>query len=285
MVHCDKGALEQEGNAMSTTGLVQANGQHIYYEVHGEGFPLVLVMGIGYDSTLWKLAQVPALAQQFKVVIFDNRDVGRSSNATSAYTVADMSDDTAALLDVLNIQRAHVLGLSMGGMIAQQFALRHADRLDHLVLSGCGAAQARAAFDPIQVWNWVKANDLTGEAFASTQFNGLFSTTFLRNKDAVTQTIAMLSSNPHPVGPDAYNRQAQAYLKYNALDDLAGIKAPTMVVVGEQDLLTPPWVCEEVASRIPGAKFVTIKGNGASHAVPLERPDEFNQLVTKFLIT
>lgn len=268
---------------MSRTGSIRANGQELYYEVHGEGPPLVLVMGIGYDSTLWTIAQVPALSQQFKVVIFDNRDAGRSSKATSAYTIADMADDTAALMDALQIQRAHVLGLSMGGMIAQQFALRHAGRLNRLVLSGCGAAPARSVFDPIQVWNWVKANDKSGEAFAGTQFNGLFSTAFLRNKEAVQQTIAMLSSNPNPVGPDAYNRQAQAYLQYDALDNLAGIKAPTMVVVGEQDLLTPPWVCEEVASKIPGARFEVIKGDGASHVVPIERPDDFNQLVTRFL--
>ena len=219
----------------------------------------------------------------FRVVIFDNRDVGRSAAAAAPYTIADMADDVAALMDALDIRRAHVLGLSMGGMIAQEFALRHVNRLDRLVLSGCGAAPARVAFDPIRTWNWVKATDTTGEVFACQQFTWLFSNAFLRNKEAVQQTISLLTSNPNPIGPEAYNRQAQAYLRYDALDRLVDIRSPTLVIVGEQDLLTPPWVCREVADRIPGSRFEMITGAGASHVVPIERPDDFNRLVTRFL--
>jgi pimeloyl-ACP methyl ester carboxylesterase len=269
---------------MSRSGTVRANGQELYFEIHGEGPPLVLIMGIGYDATLWTLAQVPALSQKFQVVIFDNRDVGRSSKAATPYTIADMADDVSALMDALDIQRAHLLGLSMGGMIAQEFALRHVDRLHRLVLSGCGAAPARVAFDPIRTWNWVKANDKSGEVFAGQQFTWLFSTAFLRNKEAVQQTISMLTSNPNPVGPDAYNRQAQAYLRHDALERLADVKSPTLVIVGDQDLLTPPWICREVADRIPGSQFEIIKGDGSSHVVPIERPEEFNRLVTRFLV-
>ena len=265
------------------TGTVRANGQELYFEIHGEGPPLVLIMGIGYDATLWTIAQVPALSRSFQVVIFDNRDAGRSSKATEPYGIADMADDVAALMDGLAIARAHVLGLSMGGMIAQELALRHASRLDRLVLSGSSAAPARVAFDPIRTWSWVKRADETGEVFAGQQFTWLFSTSFLRNLAAVQQTIAMLTSNPNPIGADAYERQAQAYLRHDALDRLAGITSPTLVVAGEQDLLTPPWICREVADRIPGCEFVIIRGDGSSHLVPIERPQEFNQLVTAFL--
>ena len=186
---------------MTRSGTVRANGQELYFEIHGKGPPLVLIMGIGYDATLWTLAQVPELSRMFQVVIFDNRDVGRSAAATSPYTIADMADDVAALMDALDIGRAHVLGLSMGGMIAQEFALRHVNRLHRLVLSGCGAAPARVAFDPIRTWNWVKATDQTGEVFACQQFTWLFSNVFLRNKEAVQQTIRLLTSNPQPHWP------------------------------------------------------------------------------------
>ena len=268
---------------MSKSGTVRANAQELYYEVHGEGAPLVLIMGIGYDSTLWQLAQVPALSQKMRVVIFDNRDAGQSSKARHPYTIADMADDVVGLMNSLDLPRAHVLGLSMGGMIAQQVALRHPDRVDRMVLTGCGAAPARVVFDPIRAWDWIKANDKTGEAFACEQFNWLFSTAFRRNRDAVEQTVAMLSKNPNPMGPEAYHRQAQAYLQYDALDQLGAIRAPTLVIGGEQDLLTPPWVCREVAARIPGARFELIEGDGSSHVVPIERPDDFNPLVAKFL--
>ena len=119
--------------------------------------------------------------------------------------------------------------------------------------------------------------------FGGQQLTWLFSSTFLRNQQAVKETIALLASNPNPVQPDAYDRQAQAYLHFDALDRLQAIKAPTLVIVGEQDLLTPPWVAGEVAAGIPGARFEIITGDGSSHLVPLERPDDFNRLVTNFL--
>jgi pimeloyl-ACP methyl ester carboxylesterase len=187
------------------------------------------------------------------------------------------------LLDALEIPRAHLLGLSMGGMIGQEFALRHPDRLDRLVLSGAGGAPARSAFDPIRVWSWVKSRDGTGETFAAEQFVWLFSTSFLRNDAAVKQTLALLASNPNPVTPSAYGRQAAAYLEHDILDRLSGIQAPTLVVGGEQDLLTPPWILQEVANAIPGAELRVLRGDGASHLLPLERPAEFNHLVANFL--
>lgn len=264
-------------------GTVHANGQELYYEVHGDGPPLVLVMGIGYDSSLWTLQQVPELSTRFCVVLLDNRDAGRSSRSEHPYAIADMADDVAGLLDALDIRRTHLLGLSMGAMIGVEFALRHPDRLDRLVLTGPAAAPARSAVDPISVWNWVKANDPSGELFGAQQFTWLFSHAFLRNAQAVQETAALLASNPHPVGPDAYARQARAYLHFDALDRLGDIVAPTLVVVGEQDLLTPPWVAREVADGIPGARFELVTGDGSSHVLPLERGADVNRLVTDFL--
>ncbi len=269
---------------MGKTGKLRANGQELYYEVHGDGPPLVLVMGIGYDSTLWTLAQVPALSKRFRVVIFDNRDVGRSSKASAPYTIADMADDLAGLMQGLELTKAHVLGLSMGGLIAQEFAVRHAALLDRLVLTGSGAAPARVVFDPIRTWAWVKAHDASGEIFACQQFTWLFSTAFRRNEQAVRQTLQMLSSNPNPVGAEAYGRQARAYLAYDGLERLAQIHAPTLVFAGEQDLLTPPWICREVASRIRNARFELMDGDGSSHVMPIERADDFNRIVSDFLL-
>ena len=275
--------MNTQTTQLPPSGTVQANGQQLYYEIHGDGPPLVLVMGIGYDSSLWTLAQVPALSTQFQVVLVDNRDAGRSSKARHPYRLSDMADDLAGLLDALGIARSHVLGLSMGGMIAQEFALRHPDRLDRLVLTGTGAAPARAAVDPIRIWSWVKANDATGEIFGGQQFVSLFSTSFLRNHQAVRDTAALLARNPYTMSPEAYQRQADAYGQFDALDRLGAITAPTLVIVGEQDLLTPPWIAREVAAAIPGARFEVIRGDGSSHLVPIERPDDFNRLVSDFL--
>ncbi len=275
--------MTTEAPQLTRSGTVRANGQELYYELHGQGPPLVLVMGIGYDSSLWTLAQVPALSTRFQVIMVDNRDAGRSSRAAHPYTIADMADDLAGLLDALGIPRSHLLGLSMGGMIALEFALRHPDRLDRLVLTGTGAAPARSAVDPIQIWSWVKANDATGEIFGGQQFAALFSTAFLRDHQAVRATAELLASNPYPMSPEAYGRQADAYRHFDALDRLLGVTAPTLVIVGEQDLLTPRWVVREVAEAIAGAQVEVIRGDGSSHLVPLERPDDFNRLVLDFL--
>ena len=268
---------------MTATGMARANGQEIYYEVHGEGDPLVLVMGIGYDSSLWGLHQVPALSRRFQVIVLDNRDAGRSTRARGEYTIEDMADDVAGVLDALGIQRAHLLGLSMGALIAQEFAVRYPRRVDRLVLCGPDAAPARDVFHPIAVWQAVKESDQSGSVFVAQQLTWLFSAGFRRNATAVRQTVELLSSNPNPVAADAYARQAQAYLGYDPATRPGSITAPTLVVVGEQDLLTPPWIAREVAANIPGAQLEIIRGDGASHVVPLERPDEFNRLVVEFL--
>jgi pimeloyl-ACP methyl ester carboxylesterase len=265
------------------SGNIDSNGQKLYYEVHGKGMPLVLIMGIGYDATLWGLHQIPAFSQEYQVIAFDNRDVGRSSKATGPYTIADMADDVAGLLDGLEVDRAHLLGISMGGLIAQEFALRHPTRLDKLVLTGTGTGPGRARFDPTSIWSFVKQHDTGGLTFAAQQFLWLFSTDFLQNHQAVDETLALLGSNPNPVSPEAYERQAAAYAQYDELDRVGQIGAPTLVLTGERDRLTPPWIGRELAEAIPGAKFRLVKGPGASHVLPLERPDDFNKIVLSFL--
>ncbi|MFW9779530.1 MAG: alpha/beta fold hydrolase [Candidatus Heimdallarchaeota archaeon] len=265
------------------SGKIETNGQSLYYEVHGEGSPLILIMGIGYDATLWGLHQIPVFSKNYQVIVFDNRDVGRSSQANGSYTIADMADDVVALLNGLKIDRASVLGISMGGMIAQEFALRHPDRLDKLIVTGTSADTSHSKFDPISVWNFVKSHDKNGLTFAAQQFLWLFSDTFLRNPGAVDQTLQMLASNPNPQSPEAYERQADAYVKHDTLSRLGDVKAPTLVICGERDRLTPPWVCRRVADAIPGARYHQIDGPGTSHVLPLEKPDDFNAIVMSFL--
>ena len=270
-------------NIIAHKGEVQSNGQTLYWESFGEGKPFVLIMGIGYDSTLWGLHQVPFFSEHFKTIIFDNRDVGRSSKATKAYTIADMADDVAGLMNGLGIERAHMLGLSMGAMIAQEFAIRYPKKLEKLVLTGTGAANARSKFDPISIWSYIKTQDTNGLMFAAQQVIWLFSESFNRNHEIVDQTLQMLASNPNPVMAEAYHRQAEAYVKHDTLDRLNQVTAPTIVIAGEQDRLTPPWICREVADAIPNAKYKLILGAGSSHVLPLERPDDFNQAVLSFL--
>lgn len=273
----------KEDKIQAKSGKVKSNGQTLYWESHGEGEPLILVMGIGYDSTLWGLHQVPFFSKYFQTIVFDNRDSGQSSKATKEYSIRDMADDIVGVLSELGIKKSHFIGVSMGGMICQEFAINYPELIDKLVLTGTSAANELSLFDPINVWNFVKQKDVEGMIFAQQQFIWLFSDSFIRNKTAVEQTLQMLGSNPNPVSPESYQRQANAYLKHNTLARLNLIKSPTLVLVGEQDRLTPPWICKEVADGIPNSKFKIIDGDGSSHVLPLERPNDFNDVVLSFL--
>ena len=262
------------------SGYVETNGQKLYYEIHGEGEPLLLIQGLAADAIAWA-PQIPSFQQHFTVIAFDNRDVGRSSQAKSSYRIADMANDTAALMDALGIKQAQVLGVSMGGMIAQELVLRHPDRVRKLIL-GCTAAQvARFHVSILDVWKWIRHHDPTNEVFPIEAITWGMTHDFLKNAEAVNQTMEWMRNPPFPVSPEAYGRQTDAARVFDALDRLGAVTVPTLVLVGDQDILTPPWASRELAAAIPGAKLQILEGGG--HGFFLEIPEKVNQAVIDFL--
>jgi len=133
---------------------------------------------------------VPFFSEHFQTIVFDNRDVGRSSHATGAYKIADIADDVASLLNGLGVERAHLVEISMGGMICQEFAVRHPNRLNKAVLTGTGTAPARAK--SISIWSFVKIHDSKGLTFTAQQFLWLFCESFRLNHEALDQTLQLL---------------------------------------------------------------------------------------------
>lgn len=262
------------------SGFVEANGQKLYYEIHSTGEPLLLIQGLAADATAWA-PQLPAFQQHFKVIAFDHRDVGRSSLAKGPYRIADMAEDTASLMNALAIKQAHLLGVSMGGMIAQEFVLRHPDKVRTLVL-GCTVAHvARFRVSILEVWKWIREHDPTNEIFAIEAITWGMTHNFLKNAEAVNQMMEWLRNPPFPVSPEAYGRQADAVRAFDALDRLRNVRVPTLVLVGNQDILTPPWASRELAAAIPGAKLQILEGG--AHGFFLEIPDKVNQAVIDFL--
>lgn len=269
-----------------------SNGIDVYYEQHGSGEPLLLIMGLAGDSLAW-LYQRDAFAAHYRTVVFDNRGVGRTSKPAGPYSIAQMADDAAGLMNALDIGRAHVVGVSMGGMIAQELALRHPQRVRSLVL-GCTYARPDAGVtatfeESLAHFGGRKGADgaievdlttLDPMAFIQRLLPLTFTPQFMMNElPKMIQVFAGALQHGFDLG--AIMSQVSATQAHDALDRLAQIAAPTLVLTGDSDLLIPPANSELIAARIPGATLQQIAGG--SHGFNFEKPDEFNAAVLGFL--
>jgi pimeloyl-ACP methyl ester carboxylesterase len=262
------------------SGYVETNGQKLYYETHGEGEPLLLIMGLGNDATGW-MFQVPAFEEHYRVIAFDNRDVGRSSEAKGAYTLADMAEDTVGLMDALGIEQAHVVGGSMGGAIAQELVIHHPERVRKLVLACTMGQFARLKVFMLESAQFIKERDPENEVFPSQILMWCMTHEFLKDAEAVDRMISMMKDPPFPQSAEAFSRQADAIMTFDALDRLGNVKVPTLVLVGDQDILTPPWGALELAEAIPEAELQILEGG--AHGFFWEIPEKTNRAVLEFL--
>jgi pimeloyl-ACP methyl ester carboxylesterase len=258
---------------------LEVNGQVLYHEVHGDGEPLLCVMGLSADTLAWAL-QVPAFSAGHRTVIFDNRDVGRSSMADGPYEIADMAADALALADALELDTFHLLGVSMGGAIAQELACRAPARVRTLTLAVTFAGGGAWARKLSEVWG-SRVQKITREEHVDDLMLLNHSEEFFENAGIVAWLRGMILENPHPQPPDAFARQLGASSRHDARDRLGGLTMPVHVIAGERDILVPVWKSRELAALIPGAKLTVVEG--APHGMSLERAEEFNRLVLDFI--
>ncbi|MBM3463784.1 MAG: alpha/beta fold hydrolase [Armatimonadetes bacterium] len=249
-----------------------------YYEVSGEGRPLVLIAGLGTDATSW-LLQVPALGASFRTVVFDNLCVGRSDTVEGPYSPADMADDVAGLLDHLEIPRAVVVGHSLGGFVAQHLALRHPDRVAGLVLAGSASHMDAFGRHLLRALQSLKET-VSRQVFVRNFLPWIFSRRYFLNEATVAVGVSLFVNSPWPQGAEAHGRQVEACLDHDLRSRLGEIKAPTLVVAGDEDRLTPQAESDLLAREIPGARLEVIPDCG--HAMMIDRADAFNGLVEDF---
>ena len=258
---------------------MEANGQTLYHEVHGEGEPLLLVMGLAADTMAWAL-QVPAFAAHYKTVIFDNRDVGRSSMADGPYEITDMAQDSLALADGLGLDSFHLVGASMGGAIAQEIALAAPARVRTLTLAVSFAAGSAWGRLLAKTWG-ARVQRMSREERVDELMLLTLSEAFFENAAAVAWLRDLMLQNPHPQPPDAFARQLDASSRHNASERLASVAMPTHVIGAEYDILLPVWKSRELAELIPGADLTIVEGS--PHGINVERAEEFNRAVLEFL--
>jgi pimeloyl-ACP methyl ester carboxylesterase len=256
-------------------------GVRLNYEIAGEGEPLLLIMGTSGSIPLW--GTIPAgLAEGYRVITYDNRGLGGSERGEGEMSVASLAEDASALLEALEIPRAHVLGWSLGSAIIQELALAHPDQVASGIMY---ATWARADGFQRAVLSALRTPWAIGDLETALTAAGLaFSPQLLDDPAAGAMMEAMLPAFPqNEAQMRVTTEQWDLDLLHDSLDRLGGITAPTMVVVGEQDLLTPPWQAKKVADAIPGARFELLTGPGSSHGLHLERPEDLLRLVTDFL--
>lgn len=258
---------------------LDANGQRLYYEAHGEGEPLLCVMGLSADTLAWTL-QIPDWSQHFRTIVFDNRDVGQSSEAAGEYEVAEMAADALALADALQLEDFHLLGVSMGGTICQELALASPERVRTLTLavtfggaSAWGRAQGAAWSKRVQAMSAAeRVEELLLLCLSEKTFENTELVDFLR------QTLL---ANPHPQSVQAFVRQLRATSRFEARDRLGSLSMPVHVIGAEHDVLVPVWKSRELAQLIPAARLTVLEG--AAHGVNLEAAAQFNPAVLDFL--
>ena len=197
----------------------------MYYEIHGDGEPLVLIVGLGTDISEWE-GIIRGLAKKYKVLAFDNRGAGRTDKPDTHYSIEMMADDTAGLMQMLGIQQAHLLGISMGGRIALALALQHPQYVKKLVLVSTSARSIK---------NWRR------------YFFGMLSS-------------APIFRSKYPQPHYAFMRQRQASFVYNCTDRLHELRIPTVIMHGERDKIAPFTLAEEMHTGIKGSQMLTFAG-------------------------
>jgi 3-oxoadipate enol-lactonase len=257
----------------------KANGQTLYCEVHGEGEPLLLIMGLAADTMAWAL-QVPAFAADYRTVVFDNRDVGQSSLAEAPYEVTDMARDTLALADALELDSFHLLGVSMGGAIAQEIALAAPERTRTLTLAMSWPRGGAWAAKLSELWS-ARVRTMSREQRIDELMLLTLSEAFYENAEAVAWLRDLMLQNPHPQSADAFARQLDASSRHDTSDRLGSLSVPTHVIGAEHDILIPVWKSRELSELIPDAKLTVIEA--CPHGANIERAEEFNRAVLGFL--
>ena len=251
----------------------------LHYERQGDGSPLAFISGLGANRGLWNPV-VEILRDRYECITFDNRGIGESSRPDSGYTISDLTRDTLGLLDSLSISTSHIIGMSMGGMVAQEIALERPGMVRGLILAGSMAAPDERL---MHVLNSRKAmqRQMKPYDYFWALAAWMFGPGALSKQGFAEEFAKRGAENPHPQSLRAFDQLVDGIGQFDVRMRLGEIKAPTLVIVGEQDILTPPHLSRALAEGIPSTEFAVLPGLG--HFCATEDPKGFAATVDRFL--
>jgi 3-oxoadipate enol-lactonase len=256
------------------------NGIELAYELRGAGAPIVMIHGAQGDQTMFA-GLASAFAERYQVLTFDQRGSGLSDKPDMPYTIAMLADDTAALMDHLGIATAHIVGVSMGGTIAQEFALRHPRKVRSLVL-GCttaggshavrlGGSALASAYSP---------QPMTAEERGKALAEAAFTKGYLAKHPEIIASM-IEARRQRPIDSTAFTHRMKAVVDHDAYDRLPQIQAPTLVITGKDDALIASDNSRIIAERIKGAKLVVLEPAG--HCFWMEQPEQSRDAISGFI--
>ena len=252
----------------------------IYWESHGQGEPLLIISGVG--GSTWSYEEsISAWSPHFRVLVFDNMGGGLSSKPDRPYSISQMADHAAAVLDEAQAERAYVVGLSMGGMIAQELALRHPERICGLVLgcTHCGGSE-RVPPAPEVIRRFSDNKGLSPEEIVEKNLRLLITVEFWQSGSESLQNYRERQLKA-PIQPEhALQRQLEAIRTFDTCNRLHDIRAPTLIFTADRDLLVPSENGRILADRIPGAKIKSLANSG--HLIHLECAETYHQTILRF---
>jgi pimeloyl-ACP methyl ester carboxylesterase len=256
---------------------IENEGVKLYWDQAGQGPPLLLIMGLAYPSQMWHRTR-PLLAERYRTIAFDNRGSGRSDVPQGPYSIEAMASDAAAVLDAADVRSAHVYGVSMGGMIAQEFALQYPDRVRSLILGSTTAGVPNSVrASPEVTRRLLEREQSTPNEAAEAAIPFIYDPGTSRER--IDEDLAVRKD--WPPRSDAYINQLMGVFAWDSHGRLERIAAPTLVLHGANDHLVPPSNAEFIAARIPNAKLVMIPN--ASHIYSTDQPEAAHGALLEFL--
>jgi len=255
--------------------LVRLSDININYQIEGAGDPLVMIMGFTAGRSGW-MRQIRFFKKYYRVITFDNRGAGKSDRPPGPYSTRMMAGDTVKLMDFLGLEKAHIVGMSMGGMIAQELAINYPQRVMKLVLASTYANRDKTSGHVVAQTEFARLSPeqrtaaMVGLAFNKPYYRFAFG--------LIARIMTRFTKASDRVGVEG---QSDACVNHDTLDRLSLIKAPTLVIVGTGDRLIKPASSEVIAGGIPGARFVKVQGG--SHYFSFEMANVFNHEVLSFL--
>ena len=256
------------------------NGVEIAYELRGAGDPIVMIHGAQGDQSMFN-GMAADFAGEYRVLTFDQRGSGLSGKPDMPYSIAMLADDTAALMDHLKITRAHIIGVSMGGMIAQEFALRHPQKVRSLVL-GCttpgGPNSIRMGGDALT--SAYSTRPMTAEERGKALAEAAFTKGYLAQHPEIIASM-IESRRSRPIDNSAFPHRMKAAQEHNTYDRLGEIRSPTLVITGKDDALISWENSRILAERIKGAEQVILEPAG--HCFWMEKPKESHDAIAGFV--